>query len=110
MFLNLKKAVAIFLASVMFIALTACKEEAKPKNASSKPANNNFTIAAEDDTKDPENTENNKVDGEKVDISEIQAKKGLQNRHTDYWRWYIRNSRCALIKTTGRELYSCREK
>ena len=79
MFLNLKKSVAIFLVSVMLVALTACKEETKPKNESSKPANNNFTIAAEDDTKDPENTENNKVDGEKVDISEIQAKKGLQN-------------------------------
>ncbi len=79
MWFNLKRIITIFLSLSILLLIVGCKEEAKPKNESSKPINNNFNVADEDDTKDPENIENTKTDGEKVNISDIKAKKGVQN-------------------------------
>jgi len=58
----------------------ACKEKAESETESSLPVNTDFNIAEQDDTKDPENTENTQIeDGAKVDFSAIQVKKGVQN-------------------------------
>ena len=75
---NLKRIISMLLALSILFLIVGCKEE-KQNNESKKPINNNFNVAENDDTKDPENIESTITDGQKVDFAQIQAKKGMQN-------------------------------
>ncbi|MBE6750563.1 MAG: hypothetical protein E7560_05310 [Ruminococcaceae bacterium] len=77
---NIKRIISLLLAVLLSVSVVACKEKAESETESSLPVNTDFNIAEQDDTKDPENTENTQIeDGAKVDFSAIQVKKGVQN-------------------------------
>ncbi|MBQ6825880.1 MAG: hypothetical protein IJP34_04390 [Clostridia bacterium] len=77
---NIKRIAALFLVILLFLLIVGCKEKTKTEPENSLPADTDFNISNQDDTKDPENTENIQLDnGAKVDFAEIQAKKGMQN-------------------------------
>lgn len=78
--LNIKRIIALLLAILLSVLVVSCKEKPKTEKESSEAADINFNIAAEDDTKDPENIDNAQIDdGAKVDFAEVKAKKGMQN-------------------------------
>lgn len=86
MYFNFKRVTALLLAVLLSLLTVACKEKAKTESEivseaeSSMPANIDIDVAVEDDTKDPENIENTQIDdGAKVDFTDVQAKKGMQN-------------------------------
>lgn len=84
MYYSFKKITALLLALLLLLLTVGCNKEPKTEleseTESSTSANINVSVAEEDDSKDPENTENIKnEDGAKVNFAEVQAKKGLQN-------------------------------
>lgn len=80
MYFNTKRITALFLAVLLSVLIVGCKEKPKDKTESSLPADTDFHIAETDDTTDPENTEDAQIgDGAKVDFSEVDTKKGMQN-------------------------------
>ena len=84
MYYSFKKTTALLLVLLLMLLTVGCNKEPKTEleseTESSTSANINVSVAEEDDSKDPENTENTKnEDGAKVDFAEVQAKKGLQN-------------------------------
>lgn len=84
MHLHFKKITALISAVLILLLMAGCKEKVKTKAESeiesSTSVDADFNVAVEDNTKDPENTENTQIgDGEKVDFAEVQAKKGMQN-------------------------------
>lgn len=80
MYFNTKRITALFLAVLLSVLIVGCKEKPKDKTESSLPADTDFHIAETDDTTDPENTEDAQIgDGAKVDFTEVDTKKGMQN-------------------------------
>lgn len=80
MYFNTKRITALFLAVLLSVLIVGCKEKPKDKTESSLPADTDFHIAETDDTTDPENTEDAQIgDGARVDFSEVDTKKGMQN-------------------------------
>ena len=80
MYFNTKRIPALFLAVLLSVLIVGCKEKPKDKTESSLPTDTDFYIAETDDTTDPENTEDAQIgDGARVDFSEVDTKKGMQN-------------------------------
>jgi len=81
-----KKITALLSMILILFTVAGCNKNTKEKTESevcSKPESSTSIIidlADEDDTKDPENTENAEInDGAKVNFAEVKAKKGMQN-------------------------------
>ncbi len=84
MYCSFKRIPAILLAVLILLSIVGCnkkpKTELDSETESSISTNIDVDVVEEDDSKDPENTENIKnEDGAKVDFAEVQAKKGIQN-------------------------------
>ncbi len=86
MYFSVKKITSLFLAVLLSFLMVGCKEKAETKTKTeaetqnSTSVNTDFSVAQQDDAKDPENTENvQDEDGAEVDFSEVKIKKGMQN-------------------------------
>jgi GH25 family lysozyme M1 (1,4-beta-N-acetylmuramidase) len=84
MYCSFKRIPAILSAVLILLSIVGCnkkpKTELESETENSISTNIDVDVVEEDDSKDPENTENIKnEDGAKVDFAEVQAKKGIQN-------------------------------
>lgn len=73
----IKRMIAILLTILLVFMFAGCKNKEKTKI--NTPANNSFNVADGDDTNDPENTESNQADGEKVEFSKLETSTARQH-------------------------------
>lgn len=92
---SMKRATALCLAAILLLLLAACNPNPDPDTSTGTEATTtvptetqtqgtvsagvDFDVFDDEANKDPENTDDSRADGDKVDFSQVQVKEGLQN-------------------------------